>query len=244
MADSEAVTHHPDFSSNQTLYWILKFGIIGPFLKVCNHPDFRGVDNIPKDGPGIIAGNHMSIADWLFAPLASPRRISYLAKNEYFTTPGLSGKFQRFFFSQTGQVPIDRTGASAAENALNTAKRLLKEGRLVGLYPEGTRSPDGRLYRGKTGVARIALETGVPIIPVGVIGTDKVCPPGKNTWNREKVIVTFGEPIDPAAFGISGDKAAERALTDHIMDRIQALTGQEYVNEYAPRGKRPKPSGA
>ncbi|WP_278312389.1 lysophospholipid acyltransferase family protein [Lolliginicoccus levis] len=243
MADSEAVEHHPDFSGNQTLYWILKFAIIGPFLKVCNHPEFLGVENVPKDGPAIIAGNHMSIADWLFAPLAAPRRISYLAKNEYFTSPGLSGKFQRFFFSQTGQVPIDRTGASAAENALATAKRLLKEGRLVGLYPEGTRSPDGKLYRGKTGVARIALETGVPIIPVGVVGTDKVCPPGKNTWNRTKVTVTFGTPIDPATFGSSGDKAAERALTDHIMERIQALTGQEYVNDYAPRGQRKKPRG-
>ncbi|GGC54834.1 1-acyl-sn-glycerol-3-phosphate acyltransferase [Hoyosella rhizosphaerae] len=240
MADSDAVNQHPDFSSNQAFYWLLKFALIGPFMRVYNRPKVDGLENIPKEGPAVIAGNHLSIADWLFAPLASPRRISYLAKNEYFTTPGISGKLQRFFFVQTGQVPIDRTGASAAENALNTAKRLLREGRLVGLYPEGTRSPDSRLYKGKTGVARVALDTGVPIIPVGVTGTEKVCPPGKMTWGHHQVTVKFGKPINPAEFGESGDTKAERTLTDHIMKEIQALTGQEYVDEYAPRGKKNK----
>lgn len=234
-APAHEVSRH---ANNQALYWALKFLLIGPFMKVYNRPQVQGLENIPADGPALLAGNHLSAADWLFAPLASPRRISYLAKSEYFTTPGLSGRFQRFFFSQTGQVPIDRTGASAAEDALLTAKRLLDEGRLVGLYPEGTRSPDARLYKGKTGVARVAIETGVPIVPVGVVGTEKVCPPGKVAWRHHRVALKFGAPINPADFATEpGDKAAERALTDVIMRRIQELTGQEYVDEYAQRNR-------
>ncbi|MFD6106955.1 lysophospholipid acyltransferase family protein, partial [Nocardia salmonicida] len=159
-------------------YWLLKFVLVGPFMHMYNRPEVEGVENIPTDGPAIMAGNHLSFSDWLFAPLLSPRRINYLAKAEYFTTPGFKGRLQKFFFSGTGQYPIDRSGASAAEDALNAATKLLDEGRLVGLYPEGTRSPDGRLYKGKTGMARLALETGVPVIPVAVIGTDKVSPPG------------------------------------------------------------------
>lgn len=236
MAATDTPNHTASHADNQALYWAIKYLLFGPFMKVYNRPVFEGVENIPTDGPALMAGNHLSAADWLFAPLASPRRISYLAKSEYFTTPGLSGAVQRFFFSQTGQVPIDRSGASAAEDSLATARKLLAEGRLVGLFPEGTRSPDARLYRGKTGVARVALETGVPIIPVGVVGTDKVCPPRKVAWRPHRVSVRFGAPIDPAAFATeAGDTAAERALTDHIMDQIQKLTGQEYVDTYAPR---------
>ncbi|MBN4927770.1 1-acyl-sn-glycerol-3-phosphate acyltransferase [Hoyosella rhizosphaerae] len=234
----DTVEVNQDFTHKKGLYWFLKYILLGPLVTVYNRPHFDGINNIPSDGPAILAGNHLSMADWIFTPLGSPRRIAYLAKSEYFTGTGLNGTFQRTFFAQTGQVPIDRTSANAAENAISTAKRLLNEGRLVGLYPEGTRSPDARLYRGKTGVARIALHTGTPIIPVGVVGTDKVCRPGKKEWRRHRVTVKFGEPIDPADFGRSGDADAERALTDHLMQQIQALTGQQYVDEYAPRHKR------
>ncbi|MEU8894348.1 lysophospholipid acyltransferase family protein [Nocardia sp. NPDC048505] len=215
-------------------YWLLKFVLVGPFITFYNRPKVEGVENIPSDGPAILAGNHLSFADWLFAPLTSPRRINYLAKAEYFNTPGLKGAFQKWFFTTTGQYPIDRTGADAAEDALNAARKLLDEGRLVGLYPEGTRSPDGRLYKGKTGMARLALETGVPVIPVAVTGTDKVSPPGPFRWKRQRVTVTYGKAIDFSRYeGMGGNRFVERAVTDEVMYELMQLTGQEYVDVYA-----------
>ncbi|RMI29104.1 lysophospholipid acyltransferase family protein [Nocardia stercoris] len=215
-------------------YWLLKYVLVGPFMHMYNRPEVEGVEHIPADGPAILAGNHLSFTDWLFTPLLSPRRITYLAKSEYFTTPGVKGRLQKFFFAGTGQYPIDRSGASAAEDALNTARKLLAEGRLVGLYPEGTRSPDGRLYKGKTGVARLALETGVPVIPVALIGTNEVCPPGPFRWRRKKVIVKFGKPIDFSRYeGMSGNRFVERAVTDEIIYELMQLSGQEYVDVYA-----------
>ncbi|MFE6923886.1 lysophospholipid acyltransferase family protein [Nocardia sp. NPDC057663] len=215
-------------------YWLLKFVLVGPLMHLYNRPEVEGVENIPTDGPAIMAGNHLSFSDWLFAPLLSPRRINYLAKAEYFTTPGFKGRLQKFFFSGTGQYPIDRSGATAAEDALNAARKLLDEGRLVGLYPEGTRSPDGRLYKGKTGMARLALETGVPVIPVAVIGTDKVSPPGPFKWRRHKVVLKFGAPLDFSRYeGMSGNRFVERAVTDEVMYELMRLTGQEYVDVYA-----------
>ncbi|MFD6392979.1 lysophospholipid acyltransferase family protein [Nocardia sp. NPDC055029] len=215
-------------------YWLLKFVFPGPFMHLYNRPVVEGVEHVPTDGPAIMAGNHLSFSDWLFAPLLSPRRISYLAKAEYFTTPGIKGRLQKFFFSGTGQYPIDRSGASAAEDALNAARKLLDKGMLVGLYPEGTRSPDGRLYKGKTGMARLALETGVPVIPVAVIGTDKVSPPGPFKWRRHKVVLKFGAPLDFSRYeGMSGNRFVERAVTDEVMYELMRLTGQEYVDVYA-----------
>ncbi|MEV6280504.1 lysophospholipid acyltransferase family protein [Nocardia sp. NPDC051832] len=227
------------------LYWLLKFVFPGPFMHIFNKPTVEGVENIPADGPAIMAGNHLSFADWLFGPLMSPRRITYLAKAEYFTTPGLKGRLQKWFFSGAGQYPIDRTGADAAEDALNTAKKLLAEGRLVGLYPEGTRSPDGRLYKGKTGLARLALDTGVPVIPVAVIGTDQVSPPGPFRWRFAKVTVKFGKPIDFSRYeGMGGNRFVERAVTDEVMYDLMQLTGQEYVDVYAHSLKKGVPSGS
>ncbi|MGX1810443.1 lysophospholipid acyltransferase family protein [Nocardia sp. NPDC055321] len=226
-------------------YWLLKFVLVGPLIQLINRPKVEGVENIPADGAAILAGNHLSFTDWLFTPLASPRRITYLAKAEYFTTPGFKGRLQRFFFSGTGQYPIDRTGASAAESALNTARKLLGEGRLVGLYPEGTRSPDGRLYKGKTGVARLALETGVPVIPVALIGTDEVCPPGPFRWRPRKVTVKFGKPIDFSRYeGMGGNRFVERAVTDEIMYELMQMGEQEYVDVYAASLKDGVPSGS
>ncbi|GAB2705448.1 lysophospholipid acyltransferase family protein [Nocardia thraciensis] len=224
-------------------YWLLKFVFPGPFMHLVNRPKAEGVENIPVDGPAILAGNHLSFTDWLFTPLASPRRITYLAKAEYFTTPGLKGRLQKWFFSGAGQYPIDRSGADAAESALNTARKLLGEGRLVGLYPEGTRSPDGRLYKGKTGVARLALETGVPVIPVALIGTDEVCPPGPFTWRARKVTVKFGAPIDFSRYeGMGGNRFVERAVTDEIMYELMRMGNQEYVDVYASSLKKSAPA--
>jgi 1-acyl-sn-glycerol-3-phosphate acyltransferase len=220
-------------------YWLLKFVFVGPFISFYNRPSIEGLENVPADGPAILAGNHLSIADWLFTPLMVPRRVTYLAKSEYFTTPGFKGWLQKMFYSGAGQVPIDRSGASAADNALTTASRLLDEGKLVGLYPEGTRSPDGRLYKGKTGMARIALQTGVPVIPVAVIGTDKVSPPGPFKWRRHKIVVRIGAPIDFSRYeGMGGNRFVERAVTDEVMYTLMQMSGQEYVDVYAASMKK------
>jgi 1-acyl-sn-glycerol-3-phosphate acyltransferase len=219
-------------------YWFLKFVALGPLLRVVFRPRVEGAENVPAEGPAILASNHLSYADWLFMPLTVPRRVTFVAKAEYFTTPGIKGWFQKMFFSGAGQVPIDRSGASAAEGALVTAKRILAAGDLFGIYPEGTRSHDGRLYRGKTGVARLALETGVPVIPVAVVGTDVVAPPGKKFGSFTRPVVRFGKPLDFERYeGLEGDRYILRSVTDEIMYEIMRLSGQEYVDMYATRAK-------
>jgi 1-acyl-sn-glycerol-3-phosphate acyltransferase len=219
-------------------YWFLKFIAIGPPLRLFFRPQSEGVENVPLEGPAILASNHLSYADWLFMPLTVPRRVTFVAKAEYFTTPGIKGWFQKMFFSGSGQVPIDRSGASAAEGALVTAKRVLGEGELFGIYPEGTRSHDGKLYRGKTGVARLALETGVPVIPVAVVGTDEIAPPGKKFGSFTRPVVRFGKPLDFERYeGLENDRYILRSVTDEIMYEIMRLSGQEYVDMYAGRAK-------
>ena len=153
--------------------------MLGPPVKRIFRPKIEGAENIPDLGAAIIASNHLSYADWIFMPLAVRRRITFVAKSDYFTGAGIKGRFQRGFFKGTGQVPIDRSGGSASEGAIRAGMKVLERGELFGIYPEGTRSHDGRLYKGRTGVARLALEAKVPVIPVGVIGTDVVAPPGK-----------------------------------------------------------------
>ena len=220
------------------LYWFLKWIAIGPWLKLVFRPHVEGAENVPASGPAILASNHLSYADWLFMPLTLPRRVTFVAKAEYFTTPGLKGWFQRKFFSGAGQVPIDRSGASAAEGALSSARQILGEGELFGIYPEGTRSHDGKLYRGKTGVARLALETGVPVVPVAVLGTDVVAPPGKKFGTFTRPGVRFGKPLDFSRYeGMENDRYILRAITDEIMYEIMQLSGQEYVDMYAARAK-------
>jgi 1-acyl-sn-glycerol-3-phosphate acyltransferase len=219
-------------------YWFLKWIALGPLLRLVFRPQVEGAENVPTEGPAILASNHLSYADWLFMPLTLPRRVTFVAKAEYFTTPGVKGWFQRLFFSGSGQVPIDRSGASAAEGALTAAKRVLAEGELFGIYPEGTRSHDGRLYRGKTGVARLALETGVPVIPVAVVGTDVVAPPGKKFGSFTRPVVRFGKPLDFERYdGLENDRYILRSITDEIMYEIMRLSGQEYVDLYATRAK-------
>jgi 1-acyl-sn-glycerol-3-phosphate acyltransferase len=220
------------------LYWFLKWVALGPWLKLVFRPQVEGAENVPATGPAILASNHLSYADWLFMPLTLPRRVTFVAKAEYFTTPGLKGWFQRKFFSGAGQVPIDRSGATAAEGALASARKILEEGELFGIYPEGTRSHDGRLYRGKTGVARLALETGVPVIPIAVLGTDKVAPPGKKFGTFTRPGVRFGRPLDFSRYeGMENDRYILRAITDEIMYEIMQLSGQEYVDMYATKAK-------
>jgi len=219
-------------------YWFLKWIALGPLLRLVFRPQVEGAENVPSEGPAILASNHLSYADWLFMPLTLPRRVTFVAKAEYFTTPGIKGWFQRQFFSGAGQVPIDRSGASAAEGALSAAKRVLADGDLFGIYPEGTRSHDGRLYRGKTGVARLALETGVPVIPVAVVGTDVVAPPGKKFGSFSRPVVRFGKPLDFERYeGLDNDRYILRSVTDEIMYEIMRLSGQEYVDMYATRAK-------
>ncbi|MDO9455061.1 1-acyl-sn-glycerol-3-phosphate acyltransferase [Nocardioides sp.] len=219
-------------------YWFLKLIALGPLLKLVFRPQTEGVDHVPEDGPAILACNHLSYADWLFMPLTLPRRVTFVAKAEYFTTPGLKGWLQKQFFSGSGQVPIDRSGADAAAGALMSAKKVLGEGGLFGIYPEGTRSHDGRLYRGKTGVARLALETGVPVIPIAVIGTDVVAPPGKKFGSITRPMVRFGKPLDFSRYeGMENDRYILRSITDEIMYEIMRLSGQEYVDKYATQAK-------
>jgi 1-acyl-sn-glycerol-3-phosphate acyltransferase len=219
-------------------YWFLKWIAIGPLLRVVFRPRVSGAEHIPEEGPAILASNHLSYADWLFMPLTLPRRVTFVAKAEYFNSPGIKGWIQKRFFSGAGQVPIDRSGASAAEGALSAAKRILDEGDLFGIYPEGTRSHDGRLYRGKTGVARLALETGVPVIPVAVVGTDVVAPPGKKFGTITRPVVHFGKPLDFSRYeGMENDRYILRSITDEIMYEIMRLSGQEYVDKYASQAK-------
>lgn len=219
-------------------YWFLKWIALGPWLRVVFRPRVYGAENVPPEGPAILASNHLSYADWLFMPLTLPRRVTFVAKAEYFTGKGLKGWLQKTFFAGSGQVPIDRSGGGAAEGAIISAKRVLAEGELFGIYPEGTRSHDGKLYRGKVGVARLALESKVPVIPVAVLGTDVVAPPGKKFGRFTRPVVRFGAPLDFSRYdGMESDRYILRSITDEIMYEIMRLSGQEYVDMYASRAK-------
>lgn len=218
------------------LYWLLKYIFIGPLLKLLYRPKIVGRDRLPKDGPYILAINHNSFLDSFFVPLNVGPKVTYLAKDEYFITPGIKGFFMKAFFSGVGQVPINRAGGSASDAALKTGVRILGEGKVLGIYPEGTRSPDGRLYRGHTGVARMALETKVPVIPVGVKGTREIQPQGTKIPRIKRYSIEFGEPIDFSRYeGQESDRFVLRSATDEIMYEIMQLSGQEYTDEYAKR---------
>jgi 1-acyl-sn-glycerol-3-phosphate acyltransferase len=217
-------------------YWFLKFVVIGPVVHLVYRPRAEGAENVPRTGAAILAGNHLSAADWIFMPLSISRRVTFLAKAEYFTGTGVKGFLQRIFFAGSGQVPIDRTSATAAEGAIRTGVRILREGKLLGIYPEGTRSPDGRLYRGKTGVARMALDTGVPVVPVAMIYRRRRLPFG---LTLVRVRVRFGRPLDFSRYaGLSGDRFVERSITDEIMYEVMTLSGQEYVDVYGATVKK------
>ncbi|KUP96953.1 lysophospholipid acyltransferase family protein [Thermobifida cellulosilytica] len=215
-------------------YWVLK-ATLGPVLAVLWQPRAYGVENVPRHGPAIMVGNHLSFSDHFFGPLPLPRKITFLAKAEYFTGTGIKGFLSRLFFTGAGQIPIDRSGGKASEAALRTGLRVLEQGKLLGIYPEGTRSPDGRLYRGRTGVARMALEAKVPVIPMAMINADKIMPPGKIIPRLGiRPIVKFGKPMDFSRYyGLEKDPRVLRAVTDEIMYALMELSGQEYVDRYA-----------
>ncbi|MGH3510980.1 MAG: lysophospholipid acyltransferase family protein [Pseudonocardiaceae bacterium] len=215
-------------------YWLLKHLLLGPLMRLTCNPKVQGAEHIPDRGGAILASNHLAVADSFFLPLMIRRRLTFLAKREYFTTPGVRGWLKRQFFSAAGQIPIDRSSASAAQAALDTGVRLLAQGKLLGIYPEGTRSPDGRLYKGKTGVARTALQAGVPVIPVVMVGTDRVSPRGTKMWRPHPVEIRFGAPLDFSRYaGLAGDRFVERSMVDEIMYSLMELSGQEYVDRYA-----------
>ncbi|MEF2977882.1 lysophospholipid acyltransferase family protein [Subtercola sp. YIM 133946] len=214
-------------------YWFMKYLVAGPIVKTLFRPWVRGAENIPKAGGAILASNHLSFADSVFLPLMMHRRIAFLAKSEYFTGKGIKGALVRLFFTATGQLPIDRSGGKASEASLNTGLEVLGKGDLLGIYPEGTRSPDAKLYRGRTGIARMALEAGVPIIPVAMIDTDKVMSVGQPIRIR-RVGIVFGEPLDFSRFeGMESDRYVLRSITDEIMYELHRISGQEYSDVYA-----------
>jgi 1-acyl-sn-glycerol-3-phosphate acyltransferase len=215
-------------------YFILKTFVLGPLLRFIFRPWVRGVENVPSSGAAILASNHLSFSDSIFLPLQCPRPVVFLAKSEYFTGRGLRGWLVKTFFKSTGQLPIDRSGGKASEAALNTGLGVLEQGQLLGIYPEGTRSPDGRLYRGRTGIARMVLEAKVPVIPVAMIDTEKVQPIGKRLPRVRRVGIVYGKPLDFSRFdGMEGDRIVLRAVTDEIIYELKKISGQEYVDQYA-----------
>ncbi|ALO92318.1 Acyltransferase [Streptomyces hygroscopicus subsp. limoneus] len=215
-------------------YYLLKYVVLGPLLRVVFQPRIEGLEHVPASGPAIIAGNHLSFSDHFLMPAILKRRITFLAKAEYFTGPGVKGRLTAFFFRSAGQIPVDRSGKEAGQPAIREGLGVLRRGELLGIYPEGTRSHDGRLYKGKVGVAVMALTAGVPVVPCAMIGTFEAQPPGKVVPRIHPVTIRFGEPLDFSRYaGMEREKTVLRAVTDEIVYSILALSGQEYVDEYA-----------
>lgn len=229
-------------------WWMVK-AILGPIIYVVWRPRNSGMENVPSKGPVLLASNHLSFADHFVGPLPLRRRIVFLGKRDYFEGTGLKGLISKTFFTGVGVIPIDRTGGNASEEALATGLRVLAEGKMLGIYPEGTRAPDNRLYRGKTGIARLALRAKVPVIPMGMINTFELMPSGKALPRLGiRPGVRFGKPLDFSQYyGQEDDREVLRKVTDEIMMAIRELTGQEYVDKYAAdvkaelAGKTPKP---
>jgi 1-acyl-sn-glycerol-3-phosphate acyltransferase len=220
---------------NNLPYGILR-AFLTPFLMILFRPKVKGLRNVPGSGPVIIASNHLSFSDSIFMPLVVPRKVTFLAKSEYFTSPGPKGLLKKLTFIALGQVPVDRSGGRRSEAALITGLKVLAEGKCLGIYPEGTRSPDGRLYKGRTGIARLAIESGAPIIPVAMFNTEKIQPTGTVVPKVMRVEMIFGEPL--YFEGDSTDLLYLREVTDKIMETIQSLSGQEYVDTYATKAKK------
>ena len=215
-------------------YFFLKNFVLGPLLQIIFRPWIKGKHHVPKTGGAILASNHLSFSDSIFLPLKVSRPVTFLAKSDYFTGKGVKGALTRWFFKATGQLPIDRSGGKASEDSLNTGLGVLERGLLLGIYPEGTRSPDGKLYRGRTGIARMVLESGVPVVPVAMIDTEKVQAIGQSLPRVRRVGVVMGEPLDFSRFaGMEGERAVLRAVTDRIVYEVMRLSGQQYEDVYA-----------
>ncbi len=215
-------------------YWVMKNLIAGPLLKGIFRPWVIGLQNIPAHGAVILASNHLSFIDSIFLPLVVDRHVSFLAKSDYFTRRGFKGWATKWFMIATGQIPIDRSGGKASEDSLNTGLAVLARGEILGIYPEGTRSPDGKLYRGRTGVARMILEGQVPVVPVAMIDTEKIMPIGTRLPKLGRIGIIIGEPLDFSRFeGMEGDRFILRSVTDEIMYSLHRLSEQEYMDVYA-----------
>ena len=224
-------------------YWFMKNLVAGPLLKTAFRPWVTGHENIPKTGGVIMASNHLSFIDSVFLPLVMDRRISFLAKSDYYTGRGAKSWMIKNFLTATGMIPIDRSGGKASEASLQTGLGVLARGEVLGIYPEGTRSPDGRLYRGRTGVARMILESGVPVVPVAMIDTEKVMPIGSRLPKVRRIGIVIGKPLDFSRFeGMEGDRFILRSITDEIMYELDRLSGQEYVDVYASSAKEKQAS--
>ncbi|WP_446216116.1 lysophospholipid acyltransferase family protein [Micromonospora sp. IBHARD004] len=220
------------------LYWLMKYIILGPLLRLIFRPQVEGLENVPETGPVILASNHLSFSDSIFTPLIVKRKVTFIAKAEYFLGKGIKGWLTKMFFVGSGAIPVDRSGGRAARAALDTQLTVLRSGGIAGIYPEGTRSPDGRLYRGKTGVARLALESGAPVVPMAMLNADEIQPPGQLVPNVKRVRIRFGAPLDFSRYaGMAGDRFVERAVTDEIMYELMELSGREYVDMYAQKAK-------
>jgi 1-acyl-sn-glycerol-3-phosphate acyltransferase len=219
-------------------YRVLKYVLLGPLLRLLFRPRIEGLENIPAEGAAIVAGNHLSFSDHFLMPAILPRRITFLAKQEYFTGPGLKGRLVAAFFRSAGQIPVDRSGGKAGENALREGLGVLGRGELLGIYPEGTRSHDGRLYKGRVGVAKMALKARVPVIPCAMVGTFEIQPAGRVLPRIRRVTIRFGKPLEFSRFdGMDGERFVVRSVTDEIMYAILGMSGQEYVDRYATEVK-------
>ncbi|WP_079123272.1 lysophospholipid acyltransferase family protein [Streptomyces abyssalis] len=214
---------------------------VGNGLKLAFRPWVEGLEHVPVEGPAILASNHLSFSDSFFLPAVLDRKVTFIAKAEYFTSPGVKGKLTAAFFKGVGQLPVDRSGVrGAGEAAIRSGLEVLAAGELFGIYPEGTRSPDGRLYRGKPGgLARVALRSGAPVVPVAMVDTEKIQPPGQVVPKLMRPGIRIGRPMDFSRYqGMENDRFIQRALTDEVMYEIMRLSGQEYVDMYATAAKR------
>ncbi|MET9732564.1 lysophospholipid acyltransferase family protein [Streptomyces sp. NPDC006458] len=226
-------------------YHLLKYVLLGPLLRLVFRPRIEGLEHVPSSGAAIVAGNHLSFADHFLMPAVLKRRITFLAKAEYFTGPGLKGRLTAAFFRSAGQIPVDRSGKEAGQAAIREGLGVLGKDELLGIYPEGTRSHDGRLYKGKVGVAVMALRAGVPVVPCAMIGTFEAQPPGRVIPHIHPVVIRFGPPLDFSRYeGMEHEKAVLRAITDEIMYAILELSGQEYVDTYAAVAKAEQAAAA
>lgn len=223
-------------------YYILKYAVLGPLLRLLFRPRIEGLEHIPEDGAAIVAGNHLSFSDHFLMPVVLSRRITFLAKQEYFTGPGIKGRLTAAFFRSIGQIPVDRSGREAGRAAVREGLGVLGRGELLGIYPEGTRSHDGRLYKGKVGVAVMAIQGRVPVVPCAMVGTFEIQPPGQRMPKIRRVTIRFGKPLDFGRYeGLENEKVALRAVTDEIMYAVLGLSGQEYVDAYAADVKAAQP---
>ncbi|MGW7352639.1 lysophospholipid acyltransferase family protein [Streptomyces sp. Z26] len=221
--------------------FLLIKALFGSLLRVLFRPRVDGADHIPRTGPVILAGNHLTFIDSVILPMVAGRQVFFIGKDEYVTSKGVKGRLMAWFFTGVGMIPVDRDGGRGGVAALMTGRRVLDEGKVFGIYPEGTRSPDGRLYRGRTGIARLALMTGAPVVPFAMIGTDEVQPGGRGLprfGRSHRISVRFGEPLDFSRYeGMDRDRYVLRAVTDEVMSDVMRLSGQEYVDMYATKAK-------